>query len=256
MAKDIKTKLISFPGSQGTTLQGRLDLPPDESPHAFALYAHCFTCSKNLKSIHALSGALARHGIGVCRFDFTGLGDSQGDFADTNLSTNVADLKAAADYLEAHYRPPDILIGHSLGGSAVLQLAHQGYANAVVTIAAPFSPQHLQHLMKKNIKQSHQDYVVVSVGPRDYRINRHFFQDLDDNAMRQNIHELKAPLLVLHAAGDGVIEVKQGEQLFEEAPQPKSFVVLPHADHLISSESMAVKTGELVSAWYTLNKME
>lgn len=253
MTNEVKTEFISFQGSQDAVLQGRLDLPSDRSPEVYALFAHCFTCTKNLKSIYALSKALAQNGIGVCRFDFTGLGDSQGDFPDTNLSTNVNDLKAAADYLNDHYKAPAILLGHSLGGSAVLQLCHQGYGEAVVTISAPYSPEHLKHLLKRNMKTSDADYVVITVGNRDYRINKHFFRDLDDNAMRQNIHELDASLLVLHATHDAVVDIQQGERLFAEAPQPKSFVVLPQADHLISSVTMAARVGELVSAWYRCN---
>ena len=242
---------IAFKSAQGDTLAARLDLPVGEAPRAFALFAHCFTCSKNLNAVGNISRALNRAGIAVFRFDFTGLGESEGDFADTNLSSNVDDLVAAADFLEQNYEAPKILIGHSLGGAAVLQATRRiPSAVAVATIAAPAEPSHIKrHLQAAAEKIQASGEADVSVAGRTFKIKQQFLDDLDQTKMHDVIRNLQRALLVFHSPIDNTVGIENAGKIFKAAKHPKSFISLDHADHLLTSENDSQYVGAVIAAW-------
>ncbi len=240
-----------FPNADGHTLSGVLDLPGDGAPEAFALFAHCFTCSKNLSAATRISRALAEQGVAVLRFDFTGLGESEGQFAATNFSSNVADLLSAAGQLARSHAPPRLLVGHSLGGAAVLRAALELPAvRAVATIGAPSSPTHVERLLGSSRAALEADGVAeVTLGGRTFRVQRQFLDDLDRHAMEDVIRSLGRALLVLHSPQDRVVGVENAARIFECARHPKSYLSLERADHLLSAEADARYAGALIAGW-------
>ncbi|MEE9268706.1 MAG: alpha/beta fold hydrolase [Candidatus Krumholzibacteria bacterium] len=243
------SRKVVFHNADGHELAARLELPED--PIAYALFAHCFTCSKNYKAVTNISRALCARGIAVLRFDFTGLGESEGEFGDTNFSTNVTDLVSAAGFLGDEYQAPKILIGHSLGGAAVLRAASQVPACvAVATIAAPFDPAHLAGLLApvRAVIEERGEAEVVIGGTR-FRIKKQFLDDLEESGMRQAIRELGRALLVFHSPADTVVGIESAQNIFLTARHPKSFVSLDRADHLLLDESDSRYVGEVISAW-------
>ncbi|MCH8954203.1 OsmC family protein [candidate division KSB1 bacterium] len=242
---------ISFKNANGENLSARLDLPLTGEPVAFALFAHCFTCSKNLRAVGNISEALNREGIAVLRFDFTGLGESEGDFADTNFSSNVADLIAAARFLEKEYQSPKILIGHSLGGAAVLQAAGNiSSAIAVATIGAPADPTHVKHLFASTQETIEKEgEAEVSIAGRAFKIKKQFLDDLEQTKMQESIRNLKRALLIFHSPVDNIVGVENAAKIFEAARHPKSFISLDHADHLLTNEQDSQYVGHIISAW-------
>jgi putative redox protein len=247
----MRIKKLTFPGGLDYNLGAQLDLPDEEEPRAYALFAHCFTCTKNLKAVSHISRALTDQAIAVLRFDFTGLGESEGEFADTNFSSNVEDLLAAADFLESEYRAPQILIGHSLGGAAVMQSArHLPYCVAVVTIAAPVDLEHLSHLLASTKKQvEEQGAAQVVIANRRFKLKKQFFEDLEHNNMAREIADLGRPLLILHAPDDDTVEIDNAHQIFALAQHPKSFISLDQAGHLLLAEEDATYAGSIIAAW-------
>ncbi|RMH83335.1 MAG: OsmC family protein [Calditrichaeota bacterium] len=247
----MRSQRVTFPNREGQRLAARLDLPVTGEPRAFALFAHCFTCTKNLKAVTNISRALTLHNIGVLRFDFTGLGESEGDFADTNFSSNVADLLQAAEFLQREYRAPRILIGHSLGGAAVLQAAeHIPSAVAVATIGAPFEPAHVTHLLadsRKEIEERGEAEVILA--GRRFRIKKQFLEDLEMTRMEEKIRRLRKALLVFHAPGDNTVGIDNAARIFKAALHPKSFVSLDDADHLLTREQDSRYVGRVLAAW-------
>lgn len=244
------TERITFTGHSGDRLSARLDMP--DGPHlATALFAHCFTCSKDIPAARRIAGRLAAMGIAVLRFDFTGLGHSGGEFENTTFTSNVADLVAAAGYLEGRGMAPDLLIGHSLGGAAVLKSAADiASAKAVVTIGAPFDPEHVTHNFGDALDTIAKDGAAeVNLGGRPFRIGRAFVDDVKAEALGPNIGKLGKALLVLHAPRDAIVGVENATQIFIHAKHPKSFVTLDDADHLISRPADAEYTAEVISAW-------
>ncbi len=242
---------VTFANRKGENLAARLDLPLAGKPHAVALFAHCFTCSKNLSAVRNISRALNRQGIAVLRFDFTGLGESDGDFADTNFSSNVSDLLAAADFLEREYLAPGILIGHSFGGAAVLQAAADlPSVVAVATIGAPCDPAHVQHLLT-DTKEAiiRQGEAEVSIAGRPFKIKKQFLDDLEQNKMKGTIRDLRKALVVFHSPVDDTVGIHNAALIFEAARHPKSFVSLDHADHLLSDEKDSRYVGSVIAAW-------
>ena len=241
---------VQFTTSEGHQLSGILDSPGGQ-PRAFALFAHCFTCSKNLKAATNIAKSLNDAGIAVLRFDFTGLGESEGEFADTNLSSNVADLLAAVAYLEENYRAPSILIGHSLGGTAVLQAAADiPSAVAVVTIGSPSRPSHITAMLKNEraeIESTGQ--ATVQLGGRPFVIKKQFLEDLERHGLPESIGGLRKALLVMHAPLDDIVEVENASELFMHAKHPKSFVSLDKADHLMTREEDSRYAGHVLAAW-------
>ncbi|WP_263820161.1 bifunctional alpha/beta hydrolase/OsmC family protein [Salinibacter sp.] len=242
---------IRFKNADGNALAARLDRPDGESPCAFALFAHCFTCSKDLRAAGAISRALTRHGIAVLRFDFTGLGESEGDFADTNFSSNVEDLIAAADYLGEHYEAPRILVGHSLGGAAVLQAAQRlDSVQAVSTIGAPYDPEHVtQHLQDAVEDIEETGEARVQLAGRTFTIRKQFLDDLAATKMEATIRTLGRALLIFHSPVDQTVGANNAAKIFQAAKHPKSFVSLDDADHLLTDRSDAEYLGVVLGAW-------
>ena len=244
-------KKLYFKGSGGNQLSALLDLPADGRPEAFALFAHCFTCTKNLKSINYISRALTRERVAVLRFDFTGLGESEGDFADTNFSTNIADLVAAADFLEAEYEAPKILIGHSLGGAAVLQAAGKiGSSKAVAVIGAPADPAHVMRHFRE-----HQETIAldgeaeIAIEGRPFRIKKQFLDDLGAVQMEKAVRNLKKALLIFHSPVDETVGIDNAARIFQYARHPKSFISLDQADHLLMNAGDARYVGAMIASW-------
>lgn len=241
---------VEFPGSLGHLLAARLD-KPNTLPRAWAVFAHCFTCSKDSKAASYISRALVEAGFGVLRFDFTGLGGSGGDFANTHFSSNVGDLVAAADWLRSEHGSPALLIGHSLGGAAVLAAAHRiADARAVVTLGAPFEPAHVtRHFGGGLALIESNGEARVTLSGREFTLRREFLDDVASQPQAERIHALHRPLLVLHAPGDTIVGVDNARRIFEQALHPKSFVSLDDADHLLNSQSDATYAAGLIAAW-------
>jgi putative redox protein len=232
-------------------LAARLDTPDDGEPSAYALFAHCFTCNKNYKAMAHISRALAEAGIAVLRFDFTGLGESEGDFADTNFSSNVADLVAAAEFLKSEFEAPKILIGHSLGGAAVLQAAaHIPSSALVVTIAAPSDTSHLaRRLAGRKPDLEARGEAEITIAGRTFTIKKQLLDDLERTRMQETIRDLNRALLIFHSPGDETVGIDNALQIFGAAQQPKSFISLTGADHLLSDPRDSLYVGSLIAAW-------
>ena len=246
----IRTTRLTFPGSQGALLAARYDRPIGPV-RATALFAHCFTCSKDLAAASRISRGLAQRGFGVLRFDFTGLGHSEGEFENTDFSSNVDDLVAAADHLRANDGPPALLIGHSLGGAAVLAgAARVPEATAVVTIGAPASPEHVKHLLTSALDEIERDGIgEVELAGRRFRIRRELLEDLASNALAERIGSLKKALLVLHAPLDAIVGIDNASEIFLAARHPKSFVSLDGADHLLTRRADAEYVADVIAGW-------
>lgn len=247
----MKPQKVYFQNTEGQQLVGRLELPADQHPHNFALFAHCFTCNKNLSAVRNISRALTKKGFGVLRFDFTGLGESEGDFADTNFSGNVEDLIAAATYLKAHYKTPSLFVGHSLGGAAVIFAAAQiTSVQAVATIGAPSNPLHVAHLLQDNLEEIEvQGKATVQLGGRPFTIKKQFLNDLEAHTLPDVARKLGKALLILHSPQDGTVEIKNAEELYHAARHPKSFITLDGADHLLSDSRDSHYAGGVIAAW-------
>ncbi|MDE2344976.1 MAG: alpha/beta fold hydrolase [Gammaproteobacteria bacterium] len=242
---------VRFPNAQGQLLAGLLEMPAHGKPRAYALFAHCFTCGKDVRAAVDISRALCMQGIAVLRFDFTGLGESQGTFADTNLSSNISDLVQAAAFLEQNHQAPGILVGHSLGGTAVLEAAHQiPSCVAVATVAAPANPEHVANLLggaRRVIEQRGQAEVLLA--GRKFLFKKSFLEDLENQRWQENIHALRKPLLILHSPSDALVDISNAGLIFAAALHPKSFVALSGADHLLSRPQDSEYVGLLVAAW-------
>ena len=247
----MKFKKLEFKNKDGQMLSARLDLPVAGKPAAYALFAHCFTCSKNIKAIAHITRALNREGIAVMRFDFTGLGDSEGDFADTNFSSNVEDLIDAAQFLKSSYEAPKLLIGHSFGGAAVLQAAGRISSSvAVVTIAAPADPRHVTQSLGSatRIIQSRGE-AEVSLAGRSFKLKKQFLDDLQLVNMKEVLKNLNRALLVLHSPIDETVGIENAAQIFQAARHPKSFISLDQADHLLTRQPDSLYAGAVIAAW-------
>ena len=247
----MKQITVRFPNARGQQLAGLLALPEDEQPLAYALFAHCFTCSKSLSAAGNIAQALARRRIAVLRFDFTGLGESEGEFAESTFSSDVSDLVAAARYLEQHYQSPRILIGHSLGGAAVLQAAPQiPSVAAVATIAAPAHPSHASKLFGSAREQiERRGEATVQLAGRPFTIRKSFLDDLEAQKPEQTLRNLKAALLILHSPRDTVVGIDQAALLYQAAKHPKSFISLDPTDHLLSRKQDSRYAGEMIATW-------
>ncbi len=243
---------FQFTGSDGHQLAAALDLPERE-PIAYALFAHCFTCGKDVLAARRIADELVNKGIAVLRFDFTGLGSSEGDFANSTFSSNVADLVLAADHLRQTRKAPALLIGHSLGGAAVLAAAGQiAEAKAVVTIAAPSDPAHVTHLFKDKVEDIRaQGTGEVSLAGRSFNIKREFLDDVAEHNLMAQVAKLHKALLVMHSPTDDTVGIDNATRIFLAAKHPKSFVTLADSDHLLSKKSDAVYAADLIAAWVT-----
>ncbi|MES2073321.1 MAG: alpha/beta fold hydrolase [Pseudomonadota bacterium] len=246
----MRTEKSEFPGADGQKLSARLDAP-DGDIRAYALFAHCFTCGKDVFAASRIAQALTSHGIAVLRFDFTGLGASEGEFANTNFSSNVADLVAAADYLRRQHQAPSLLIGHSLGGAAVLAAAADiAEVQAVVTVAAPSDPSHVTGLFKDHLDQINADgEAEVQLAGRPFKIKRQFILDAAEHSLSGKIAALKRALLVMHGPRDATVDISNAMHIFTAAKHPKSFISLDNADHLLSSKEDAVYVANMIASW-------
>jgi len=244
------TQRVDFDGSQGAKLSARLDIP-DGPIHAYAIFAHCFTCSKELHATRRIAGELARHGLAILRFDFTGLGKSGGDFASTNFSSNQQDLKVAADYLREYFEAPSILIGHSLGGAAVLSVAGDiPEIKAVVTIGAPAEAEHVAHNFGAKIDEIEtQGEATVNLGGREFSIRKQFLDDLQSNDVLNKVAKLNKPLMVMHSPIDATVGIGNASKIFVTAKHPKTFVSLDNADHLVSKDEDADFAASMIASW-------
>lgn len=242
---------VRFMGTGGHRLAGRITRPDDGAPHAWVLFAHCFTCSKSNLAATRISRALAARGFGVLRFDFTGIGESAGDFADTNFSSNIEDLLAAAEWMKGEAGPPRVLIGHSLGGTAALAAAARiESCVAVATIGAPARADHVEKLLGTNRESILQDgEATVDLGGQRFNIKRQFIEDLRSHDLPESLRTLRRALLVMHSPRDEVVAVENATELFIHALHPKSFVSLDEADHLLSAAADSRYVAEVIAAW-------
>jgi putative redox protein len=237
--------------ANGHTLSAKLELPAHGPARATAIFAHCFTCSKDVFAAIRIGHALAGHGIAVLRFDFTGLGASEGDFSDTNFSSNVADLLAAADCLRERGTPATLLIGHSFGGAAALAAASSmPEVKAVVTIGAPAEPSQIKELLADHLETiEHQGHAHVDLAGRPFKIKRQFVEDISSHQLRDKIARLGRALLVMHSPLDDTVDISNANQILQAAKHPKSFVSLDDADHLVTRRADAQYVGDVISAW-------
>lgn len=246
----MRSEKISFPGASGVDLAARLDWPEGQV-RAAAILAHCFTCSKDIAAARRIAGRLAALGVAVLRFDFTGLGHSGGEFANTNFSSNVADLLKAAEWMASRHLPVQLLIGHSLGGAAALKAAPQiSSLRAVVTIGTPADPAHVAKNFGGKLEEIRdKGSAIVSLAGREFEIRRQFLEDVSQASLADALPRLGAALLVLHAPRDSVVSVENASTIFMGAKHPKSFVSLDDADHLLSRDADAEYVADLISAW-------
>ncbi len=247
----MKNLAVTFLGALGHQLTARLSLPESGEPRACALFAHCFTCSKDLKPAVNISRALTERGFAVLRFDFTGLGESDGDFADTDFSSNVEDLLAAARYMEEEWHAPSILVGHSLGGAAVIQAAARLPAvQAVATIGSPFDPEHVKGLFEGSLEVIREEGdAQVSIAGRTFTIRQDFLADLETQNMEAILGGLRRPLLIFHSPVDQVVGIDNAARIYQAARHPKSFISLDDADHLLLREEDSLYVGSVLAAW-------
>ncbi|TVQ80298.1 MAG: alpha/beta hydrolase [Phycisphaeraceae bacterium] len=244
----MRTERVEFAASDGHTIVGMLDLPKGDF-RAIGIFAHCFTCSKNLRIVREVGKALTDEGLALLRFDFTGLGHSEGDFAETSFTSNLDDLHRAAAFLAESYQPVRFLVGHSLGGAAVLGVGGEiDSVRCIATIGAPSEPSHVRHLfLDADFGESGR--AKVSIGGRPFEIGRGFVEDLERHDLRDDIASLRRPLLIFHSPVDTIVGVEHAERIFTTAKHPKSFVSLGNADHLVSNPEDAQFLGRMLSAW-------
>ena len=241
---------LTFPGAHGDNLSARLERPVG-SVRAAALFAHCFTCSKDLKAVRRISRSLAEEGIAVFSFDFTGLGESGGEFADTNFSSNIEDLEAAARFMESEVGAPALLVGHSLGGAAVLAVAHRlESVRAVATIGAPSDPAHLLTTLGVARELVVADEAEVTIAGRSFRIKRQLLDDLKEQRLLKLVDTLGRPLMIFHSPVDETVSVDHAAVLYRAARHPKSYLSLDMADHLLLKDPEdAAFVGKVLAAW-------
>lgn len=242
---------VSFENKAKEQLVGRLELPVDQKPHNYVIFAHCFTCTKNLTAIRNVSRALTATGFGVLRFDFTGLGESEGDFENTNFSGNVEDLIVAADFLAVNYDAPTLIIGHSLGGAAALFAAARiASIKAVAVINSPSHPSHVMNLLKDSETEiNKQGKATVNLGGNDFTIKKQFLDDLENKPLQGVVKDFKKALLVLHSPQDNMVGINNAEEIFTAARHPKSFISLDGIDHLLGKKEDSQYVGKVIAAW-------
>jgi len=242
---------LNIQNKKGHKLQAFLELPADQKPQYYAIFAHCFTCSSALGAVKNISRSLTSHGFGVVRFDFTGLGRSEGEFAESYFSANVDDLMAVNDYLKAHYQAPSLLVGHSLGGAAVIVAASKlENIKAVATVGAPATVSHVTHLFSHGIEEvKEKGEVEVNIGGRPFKINEEFVEDFGKIDLPEITKNLRKPLLIMHAPFDQIVGIDNAHKLYHGAHHPKSFVSLDDADHLLSNSKDSLYVGNVIGTW-------
>jgi len=247
----MRSQLLSFTSSRGDQLAARLDLPADQEPIGCALFAHCFTCSKDLRAVVNIARALTLERIAVLRFDFTGLGQSEGAFSRTGFSSNIDDLVAAAEFMNDRGLAPELLIGHSLGGAAVIRAASRiPAARMVATIGTPFDPWHTARLFagsRQEIEETGE--AMVDIGGRPFRVRRELLEDLRAGNLEEDLRSLRRPVIVLHSPLDEIVAIDNAAEIFQAARHPKSFVSLDRADHLLTDPADSRYVGAVLAAW-------
>lgn len=249
----MSSEKVTFKNKEGFELHGKLELPIDQAPHNFVIFAHCFTCNKNFFAVKNICDALTDKGFGVLRFDFTGLGESEGEFSDSNFSGNVEDLLSAEEFLKTKYQAPTLLIGHSLGGAAVYFAAqHLPKVKAIATLGAPSSINHVRHLIKDNLEEiNKKGKAEVNIGGRSFSIKKQFIEDLENKELTDILPKLEKSILILHSPQDNIVAIKNAEELYIAAKHPKSFVSLEGADHLLSDKTDSQYAGNIIGSWAT-----
>lgn len=247
----MKSQKITFKNREDLELSARIEYPVNQQPVAYAIFAHCFTCGKDLTAIKYISKSLTDQGIAVLRFDFTGLNQSEGDFSSTTFTTNIEDLIDAAAFMKNEYGAVSLLIGHSLGGAAAIYAANElKSVKAVATIGAPSSPSHLKNLFKGDISDiKEKGSTEVNIGGRDFTISESFVNSLHKKDIKHVVRDFKRALLIIHSPQDRIVGIENARDLFEVAMHPKSFVSIDGADHLLSKKQDAAYTGQVIGSW-------
>jgi uncharacterized OsmC-like protein/esterase/lipase len=247
----MKKEKANFKTLDGVRLSGNLHLPADQKAHTYAIFAHCFTCNKNFKAVKNIALGLTQYGFGVLSFDFTGLGASEGSFEDTNFTSNLKDITAAAQFLTEKYRAPKLLVGHSLGGAAVLMAASTlDSVKAVATIGAPSAPEHVLNLIKDKIDVVEENgSAEVNIGGRPFNIKAQFIEDLRSEKGLQSLEKLRKALMVLHSPQDKIVHITNAREIYARAHHPKSFISLDGADHLLENSKDSIYAGQMVAVW-------
>ncbi|WP_299622834.1 bifunctional alpha/beta hydrolase/OsmC family protein [uncultured Tenacibaculum sp.] len=247
----MKRSKLKIPNNKGQILNAFLELPANQKPDFFAIFAHCFTCTSSLSAVKNISRTLTNYGFGVVRFDFTGLGKSEGEFHESHFSANVADLIAVSEYMNTIFEAPSLLVGHSLGGAAVLTAAAElTSVKAIATIGAPADVEHVTHLFSHGIHEvEEKGEVNVNIGGRPFKINKEFVDNFTKTDLPSIVKELRKPILILHSPIDTVVGIKNAEKIYHNAHHPKSFVTLDNADHLLTNPEDSKYAGNVIGAW-------
>ena len=247
----MKSQKITFENQDGITLSARIELPLENQPLAFVIFAHCFTCNKDLTAVRNISRALSSEGLGVFLFDFTGLGESEGDFSETDFSSNISDLLSASEWLRKNYDVDQFMIGHSLGGAAVLATAGMiDEVKAAVTIGSPYDPFHVSNLFKEHIDEiKAKGKAEVHIGGRPFQLSKQFIEDLKTHDPKDTISGLRKPLMVMHSPQDEIVSIKNAAKIYIAAMHPKNFLSLDGADHLMSRRSDSSYAGQMIAHW-------
>lgn len=247
----MKRTKLNIQNKKGHKLQAHMELPANQKPNYYAVFAHCFTCNSSLSAVKNISRSLTNHGFGVVRFDFTGLGKSEGEFSESHFSANVDDLLAVNEYLKEHYQAPSLLVGHSLGGAAVIVAASKlTNIKAVATIGAPAAVNHVTHLFSHSIVEvKGKGDVEVNIGGRPFKINQEFVDDFSKINLPEITKNLHKPLLIMHAPFDQIVGIENAHKLYHDAHHPKSFVSLDNADHLLSNSKDSMYVGNIIGTW-------
>lgn len=246
-------KKIEILNKQGEKLAAKLQLPTSQKVLQYALFAHCFTCNKNLTAIKHITRALNQSGIGVLTFDFTGLGDSEGSFEETNFSSNIEDLISVSDYLKDNLKAPELIIGHSLGGAAAIVASSRiDSIKAVATIGAPSSTTHVSHLFSEDIEKIKSNGVAeVSIGNRPFTVKKQFLKDIESNNLKNILSKNSKPILILHSPIDETVGINNAAELYQTAHHPKSFISLDTANHLLTDSADSLYAGQMIANWAT-----
>lgn len=247
----MKNTKLKIKNRKGLILNASLELPANQKPNYYAIFAHCFTCSSSLSAVRNVSRQLTQDGFAVVRFDFTGLGRSEGEFADSHFSANVEDLLDVHSYMAEHYDAPGLLVGHSLGGAAVLVAASKlDEVKAVATIGAPATVNHVTHLFSHQVNEvKDKGAIEVNIGGRPFVINQDFVKEFSKTDLPEIVKNLRKPLLIMHSPFDKIVGIENAQQLYVNAHHPKSFVTLDNADHLLSVEKDSQYAGEIIGTW-------
>lgn len=247
----MKSNHLKIINSKGIELHASLELPANEKPWRYALFAHCFTCSSDLSAVRNISRELANYGFGVIRFDFTGLGRSKGEFNDSHFSANIQDLLDVSAYMKEHFQAPSLLVGHSLGGAAVLLAGNQlPEVKAIATIGAPSETDHVEHLFSSAREElKHNETTQIKIGGRIFSIDAGFLEELDNNSVKATLKKMRKALLIIHSPQDQVVSIENAKDIYNNAFHPKSFISLDGADHLLSKKEDSVYAGKMIGTW-------